>query len=369
MTREETITEEKGLIIPLPTTALEVFKDGGLDPILTAIESEVKKHVPDLTTTKGRDAIKSLAFKVAKSKTYLDGLGKDLVSEWKQKSASVDAERKRMRDKLDALKDEARSPLTMWEEAEEKRIADIRRQINIFNQAPSVEFQSSNEMQMVLETINGLDIVDSFAEFKGEAQMAKDVAIKTLELMFEKQIKAEADQAELDRLRKEEADRKAKEDQERLEREAKERDEKIRKDAADKAQREAAESARQAIEEAERKERAARESADRAEREKIEAARKAKEDQERAVKAAEDRAKVEADRIERERLAKEEDARKEAARIAAEEKAQAEDVEHRRTINQGAMTALVAAGLSGPQAKKVVTSIASGMVPNVTIKY
>ncbi len=40
---------------------------------------------PDIDTRKGRKAIASLAAKVARSKTYLDGLGKDLVAGWKRR--------------------------------------------------------------------------------------------------------------------------------------------------------------------------------------------------------------------------------------------------------------------------------------------
>ncbi|EES5368095.1 cell envelope biogenesis protein TolA, partial [Escherichia coli] len=36
--------------------------------------------VPDITTAKGRKEIAYLAYKVAQTKTYLDGLGKDLVA-------------------------------------------------------------------------------------------------------------------------------------------------------------------------------------------------------------------------------------------------------------------------------------------------
>src|SRR5690606_28705361 len=101
---------------------IELFKENGLDPVLEAITSEVKSFVPDLTTEKGRKEIASLAYKVSKSKTYLDNLGKNLVSEWKEQSKKVDNERKRVREYLDNLRDEVRKPLTEYEEREEKRL-------------------------------------------------------------------------------------------------------------------------------------------------------------------------------------------------------------------------------------------------------
>ena len=57
-----------------------------------------------------------LAYKVAQTKTYLDGLGKDLVAELKEIPKLIDANRKTVRDRLDELKAKARQPLTDYEE-------------------------------------------------------------------------------------------------------------------------------------------------------------------------------------------------------------------------------------------------------------
>ena len=71
--------------VPEKKTALEVYKtENGLDPWIAKIRKEVESFVPDVTTKKGRDAIASIAYKVAKSKTALDNLGKELVSELKE---------------------------------------------------------------------------------------------------------------------------------------------------------------------------------------------------------------------------------------------------------------------------------------------
>ncbi|PJI51709.1 hypothetical protein CTI14_54980, partial [Methylobacterium radiotolerans] len=53
--------------------------------------------------------IASLAFKVRKVKTALDGIGKDQVDRLKEIPKKIDAERKRMRETLDALADEVRA--------------------------------------------------------------------------------------------------------------------------------------------------------------------------------------------------------------------------------------------------------------------
>lgn len=97
-------------------TAKDVFAKGKTEELVARIEKEARSLVPDLTTAKGRQAIKSLAYKVAQSKTALDGMGKDIVADWKEKAKRVDGNRKLIRTRLDNLRDEVRKPLTDWEE-------------------------------------------------------------------------------------------------------------------------------------------------------------------------------------------------------------------------------------------------------------
>ncbi len=112
-------TETQLAIVPPKETALQVFQQAnGLDPYLQQIRAEIDSFVPDVSTKKGRDAIASIAHKVARSKTALDNVGKELVAELKEIPKKIDAERKRMRDTLDAWKDEVRAPLNEWEQAE-----------------------------------------------------------------------------------------------------------------------------------------------------------------------------------------------------------------------------------------------------------
>lgn len=106
-------------VLPPKENAIQVYTtEKGLDPYLAEVRKEIDGFVPDITTKKGRDAVASIAHKVARSKTALDNLGKELVSELKKKPALIDAERRRMRDLLDQWKEEVRQPLTEWEQAE-----------------------------------------------------------------------------------------------------------------------------------------------------------------------------------------------------------------------------------------------------------
>ena len=67
---------------------------------------------------------------MARSKTLIDDAGKRLVAGWKQRAATVDEQRRRVRDALDALKVEVREPLTTWEREEEQRLAILHKRIN-----------------------------------------------------------------------------------------------------------------------------------------------------------------------------------------------------------------------------------------------
>ncbi|MCL0562678.1 hypothetical protein M3A21_26125, partial [Klebsiella pneumoniae] len=116
------MSEIMDLVVIEKKNAMAVFTNNDqLDPLIEAIEKEARSLVPDVTTKKGRDAIASMAHKVARSKTYIDNAGKDLVAELKALPKQIDESRRVIRERLDALKDEVRRPLTEWE-AEQKRI-------------------------------------------------------------------------------------------------------------------------------------------------------------------------------------------------------------------------------------------------------
>src|ERR1700722_6819633 len=121
-----TKTESQELIaIPTPQNALVVFtSDGGkdLDPLLAEIRSHIDAFVaPSVDTKKGRDEIASFAFKVIKSKTALEKVGKTLAAEAKLIPGKIDASRRKIEKTLDAWAAEVRAPLTAWEVAEDAR--------------------------------------------------------------------------------------------------------------------------------------------------------------------------------------------------------------------------------------------------------
>lgn len=376
---EMTATTGTALALPEPTTLATLFRaENGLDPIIAQIEAEVRAHVPDLTTKKGRDAIASLAFKVSRSKTALDEAGKTLNEDARKQIGIVDAARRQVRDRLDALRDEARKPLDQWEAAEAARVSRCKAVIASITGHGITGHEESSEILAKAQEIKAVEIGEDFGEFFEIATNARLAALDTLR-GFYAGAKAREDQAEeLARLRLE---------NERLEKERADRE------AAELAEREAREAAAKA--EADRiaeEERAAREAeeatarekarAEQVEREKAEAA-------ERAAKEAEARAKAEAEAVARasaereaelQRQIEEANAREERAaqaerdRIADEQRAADEarakreaDAAHRAKIAADIAGALrTMAGRATPEA--IADALIAGQIPHCTVR-
>lgn len=258
-------------LITIPKeTAITIFTTAkGLDPIIERIKCDALSLVADVSTKKGRDAIASNAAKISRSKTYLDGVGKELVDRLKEQPKLIDSERKRVRDILDALRDEVRKPLTDWEEAEESRISNIRQRIESMKLIPSDG--TSEQLKTHLFRLKSTEINDSFAELKSDAALAKMDAITRTEGLIEKATIAENEKAELERLRKE-AEQKAQA----------EREERLIKEAEERARKQTEESAQKAINEARAaEERAKAQAFEAQERERI-----AKENEEKRIQQA-----------------------------------------------------------------------------------
>ncbi|MGI4818674.1 MAG: hypothetical protein ACRYFE_09140 [Janthinobacterium lividum] len=336
-----------------------------------AIKQETDKLVPDLTTEKGRKEIASMAFKVAKTKTAIDAAGKLLNEEARAQINKVDAARREIREKLDALKDEVRKPLTEWEAKEEQRVIACNAAIDRFKVAAVVmlEDTAATVQARYTEIKNTALDDDQFKDLLPEAQHYKESAEIALDAAFARLTKEEADRAELDRLRAEAA--------ERAERERAEAEAKAAAEAAERAKREAEERAARAAEEEKARIEAAAKAAEEEARAKAEAAARAEREaaarahaealaaEKRRADEAEAARMAEADRIARETAAREA-AEKAAAEAAA---ARATDIEHRSKIMGAAKQAVMGHGVGESTARAIILAIAAGDVPNVSIKF
>lgn len=348
------------IALPPKETALQVYSaPQGLDPYLAKIKEELDAFVPDVSTKKGRDAIASIAYKVAKGKTALDNIGKDLVAELKDVPKKIDAERKRMRDLLDQWKDEVRAPLTAWEEAEEARQARHKAGVEWF-QLRAKEFHDLDlqELRASLAEVEGKAVDQSWEEFEAEAHRAKAKAVEALTAAVAAREKHEAEQAELAKLRAEAAAR-----------EQKDREERVAREAAERAQREAEAKAQAEREAAIKREAEAAAAAERRELELKLAAERAEREKAEAIQR-EQQAKADAERREAEAVAAEQ---RRVAAIAEAEAKEAKrreaDKAHKTAINRAALDAFVAGGMTEECAKLAVTLIAKKAIPAVSITY
>lgn len=346
--------------LPPAGTALQVYQQSsGLEPWLQRIRDQVMGIVPDVSTDKGRKEIASRAFKVRKSKTALDGLGKKLVDDLKDVPRKIDAERKRMRDTLDALADEVRRPLTEWEQAEEERISAHREAISWMKAlVATTEGSTADDLRARVEKIEQVEINPGWEEFEAEAARTKDGTLSALREALAARGRHEAEQAELQALRIQAAAQAQKD-----------REAQIARDAADKAKRDAearaqAEHDAAAKREADAKAAAARRElelkliAANAEREKLEAQQQAEQARIDAKAQAERAAAAERQRQADEKASEQAEARRREA-----------DKAHKATINNAALAAFMQNGMPQECAKQAVILIAKGVIPAVTISY
>jgi hypothetical protein len=351
-------------LVVIETLTPAVFTEvGGVEAIISKLETDVRSIDTDISTPAGRAAIKSLAHKVARSKTALDDMGKALVADLKKQTGAVDADRRIIRDRLDALKDEVRKPLTDWEDAEDRRIAghqnEIQRLIDLA--LFTAERPTAAEVSERLVELEAAPKRE-WQEFAKPAETARADTFSKLTVLKSAAVKFEAEQAELARLR---AEQTAREQKARDDLIAAEAAEKARLVAEAKAAREAkdvaneAEAARRKIEQ-DRSDAIAR--AEKAERDAAAAKAKAAKDKKDAADKA-DREKAAALKAERDRVAAVKAA--EDAETARRER----DKEHRKQINSEALAAFVSLGFSEADGVKIVTAIARGIVPNVKISY
>jgi len=357
--------------VPAKENALQVFQAAnGLDPYLAKIREEIDGFTPDITTTKGRQAIASIAHSVARSKTALDNIGKELVAELKDVPKKIDAERKRMRDLLDAWKDEVRKPLDDWQAAEDARIDKLQNGIDWFNlRATENADLDATELKASIAEVERIVVGEKWQEFEAEAHRAKAKAIEALGAALAKREAYDAEQAELAKLREEKEARDKKDNEDRIAREAAE---KATREAEEKAQRE-----REAQEQKARDDQAA------AEKRELELKLQAEQAERKAAQAnidrlaAEERAEDDRNQaVIRQHQAAEqarldERARQQAAadEIIRQQKARQADVAHKSKILGEAKQAIMSMNVSEELAKAIVLKIARGEVPNVTITF
>ncbi|MEJ1390291.1 MAG: hypothetical protein RPU34_05245 [Candidatus Sedimenticola sp. (ex Thyasira tokunagai)] len=357
------MSENTALIVIEEINPAVVFTAEGIEPVIARIEEIAMAHVPDMSTAKGRQAVKSLAFKVAQSKVLLDDAGKAYVADIKAKTKAIDASRKIARDRLDTLKTKVRAKLTEYEEAEKKREAEekaaeqarvdgIKQLIATnFNESviTGISSKPSTAITEIIDKISALAIGDEYQEFASDAENAKATLLSSLMQFREnKEIQEEEDER-----RREETKRLAAE-REELDRLREEQEEAKKKEEAKlKAERDQLEEERRQIEE----ERQAAEDQRAKEEEERQAAARAEEARIQEEKEAEE--KAEQERLETERLEQEAKAKTEREEALRPDKEKL--VAFARAVNTYAMTEAGKIGLDSEEAQILMSSALEGI--------
>ncbi|HAO0726084.1 hypothetical protein J0X08_00764 [Klebsiella variicola] len=323
------MSEIMDLVVIEKKNAMAVFTNNDqLDPLIEAIEKEARSLVPDVTTKKGRDAIASMAHKVARSKTYIDNAGKDLVAELKALPKQIDESRRVVRERLDALKDEVRRPLTEWE-AEQERIKAEEAMNALHAEALAMNEEFDRQLAARIESDHEMALLMN------------------------------------DAFDREQADKAAEAERQRIAHE-----EEIKRLAAAAAAREVEQRAQREREEAAHREAVLKAQAEQAERDRIAAEQKAEADKKAAVEAERRKAQEEADRIRREAEQREQARLAEEKRKADEQARREADVKHRKAVGTEIVKALLAnTSLTRDQAIEVLTAVKDGRIPHTGISY
>ncbi|MBP2230777.1 chemotaxis protein histidine kinase CheA [Azospirillum agricola] len=352
----------KGLAIIADLTP-EIFTAEKATEIVAGLRAEIMLIDRDVSTQKGRDNIRSMAAKIASSKTAADKFAKSLKDEYQKKANGIQAIRNIFWDGLEALQKDFRAPLTEFEDAEKARVAGHEAALAEIGLLPLFDGTPTTDAIADRLTIAQAIATSTFQEFTPRADAAKADAVAKLEAMLAAAQQRDAERAELDRLRREAEERAAREAAEKAEREAKEREARAADEARQEAERAAAaelERVEQARQQVEREKAAAEERAAQAERDRLAAIEQAKRDADAAVER-------ERQRAEAQKRAEEEAARKREA-----------DKAHRGRINRAAMEALIVAMSNDHSgnaaeaeaiARAIIAAIAKGQVPAVKISY
>jgi hypothetical protein len=311
----------------------------GADEIIDRIRAAAMAEAQDLTTAAGRKRVASVAYRVAQSKTAIDDQGKKLGEAAKKQVDAINATRKRLRDGLDALRDEVRAPLSDWEAKEAHRVAAHELSLSLLAIGEITSLSSFDEIVAHKDFVGAVFFNREWDEFLDRAEIAMKSVIEALDAAFDGS-----------------ADRVAKEDAERHRMAAQEAELAELRAMKAEAERKAAE--------AEAREQAAHLEATRREREAT--AAQAEKDRlveaERRHAAAVERAKADAIEAERKRAESAEKAKSEA------DARRASNAKHRASVIAAAVKALTPA-IGAEAATAAINAIIAGDVPRVAIQF
>lgn len=256
------VLEDYSVIVAEKEALQAFFADGkNLDELYGQVETMARGLVADVSTKEGISQVKTAARQLASVRTKVDDIGKKVVADLKALPKVIDENRRAFREKMEALQDDIRRPVTEIENREDEiegikgihlklATADseqIKKDLEYVKSIPLTEEKWHESLEKATKAVKGE--IGALELLLGSAEKREEDARRLAEL--------EAKQAEADRIIREqkireEAERKAREEAEaraaaekaRLEREKQEAERKAAE--AEKSAQEAQEAARKA---------------------------------------------------------------------------------------------------------------------------
>lgn len=336
------------------------------------LDKIVASSSADISTPKGRDAVRKATMDIVRLRTALDAAGKDMTEEWRKQTKEVNEVRNEIKTELEQREERLRAPLTAWEDAEKAREERVRAYRELLENSRKVPAGVTPERIMKQKEKVAAVVIDeaTFGDLVEKVTEERDEAIKALDAAHAAALKAIADAEELEKLRAEKIARDRADEQRRRDEEAAE-ERRLAAERAEAARQEAVAAAAREAEE--RVKREAAEAAEAAERQRqadeAEIRRKAQEEIDAANRRAEDAEKARiAEQEENARREREAEAARKAK--AAEEERRRKDQEHRQAIfEQAAQDMTGVSGITMAAAKKLVQAMAAGSIRNVKVEF
>jgi hypothetical protein len=202
---------------PAPVTSLAVidtlensalFASGGVtDAQLAAGREWYLANAPKgIETEEKRTALKRFARPLQKLRTGIEARAKEFTGETKRKLAAIDTEKRRLVLLVGGIEDEVLRPLTEWEQEEESRkvrLAGIQNELAAKGQRVYMDMA---EIEKAIAELEAFD-VSTMQEYKVGAESAIAASLRVLKPELERRREADTNARELADLRRKQAER------------------------------------------------------------------------------------------------------------------------------------------------------------------
>ena len=187
----------------LPALFGEQTQDGNpkILGVVEAIEQQAGSIVFDITTKAGQETCRKISATVAKAKTAIDNAGKTKKEEYTIFTKRIDSDRNLAKNRLQALQDAIRQPLTDMENAEKQRKEMLENRLNNLENYFDVYTVTSAAVGDAITALQNTLIDESWEEYQSIAAAKKAQELDRLQALFAQAQQREADAAELAALR------------------------------------------------------------------------------------------------------------------------------------------------------------------------